>query len=642
MNNFCHLAMEKRKMGREEIKNNCTTRLVSDIPAEKDQFAFGEDPGPHERVACALAELIQSDEAGGRMIGLEGGWGAGKTTVINLLRKHLLGNSNITVFSFDAWAHEGDPLRRTYLESLIRHFQSIDWIDKNNWDQIIEKITNKRKETITRSVPKTTLLGTLFALSVLLIPVGIGIITVSSRVGIIISLDWQPQHINWLFIIGLFLALSPFIVLFCNVIRIGWRTWRDRSGRAKLHSNLKNSDNWVFLEGQATTEIKQETTETPNPTSIEFEDEFEKLMTEVSGKDSKRRVVIVLDNLDRVEPKDALSIWSTLQTFLQDRCMQKEEWFSKLWIVVPYDPNGLRKLWANSNDISETKVPNNTEQHVSNSFIDKSFQLRFEVPPPVLSNWKTYLMNLSHEVLPEHHPDDFYNIYRIFNICRNGNDAPTPRELKLYVNQIGAIHRQWQDVFPIEHVAYYVILRRMQEDVRKALLNLSKKTLPYQKEIFSITGLNLVESLAGLAFNVRANVGMQLLLSAPIAHGLENNDPKLINDLKKNHQDGFWAVFEIVVPAVLSNADANKTATIALCLDHSEIFKSEGRIELQTMTKILEQSAEKVTSWSPFNETVNSRHNRASVFRRNEASTKGSKTILDTSFKTSFSPPFWS
>ena len=40
--------------------------------------------------------------------------------------------------------------------------------------------------------------------------------------------------------------------------------------------------------------------------------------------------------------------------------------------------------------------------------------------------------------------------------------------------------------------------------------------------------------------------------------------------------------------------------------------------------------------------TVNSRHNRASVFRRNEASTKGSKTILDTSFKTSFSPPFWS
>jgi hypothetical protein len=39
---------------------------------------------------------------------------------------------------------------------------------------------------------------------------------------------------------------------------------------------------------------------------------------------------------------------------------------------------------------------------------------------------------------------------------------------------------------------------------------------------------------------------------------------------------------------------------------------------------------------------VNSRHNRASVFRRNEASTKGSKTILDTSFKTSFSPPFWS
>jgi len=42
------------------------------------------------------------------------------------------------------------------------------------------------------------------------------------------------------------------------------------------------------------------------------------------------------------------------------------------------------------------------------------------------------------------------------------------------------------------------------------------------------------------------------------------------------------------------------------------------------------------------NQNVNSRHNRASVFRRNEARVKGSKTVLDTSFKTSFSPPFWS
>ena len=54
------------------------------------------------------------------------------------------------------------------------------------------------------------------------------------------------------------------------------------------------------------------------------------------------------------------------------------------------------------------------------------------------------------------------------------------------------------------------------------------------------------------------------------------------------------------------------------------------------------QYASLYNAFAGSNLDVNSRHNRASVFRRNEASTKGSKTILDTSFKTSFSPPFWS
>ena len=60
----------------------CTTRLIEDLPAEQDSLAFHGDIGPHQRVAKAIAEVIRSKhEPGGKMIGLEGGWGAGKTTV---------------------------------------------------------------------------------------------------------------------------------------------------------------------------------------------------------------------------------------------------------------------------------------------------------------------------------------------------------------------------------------------------------------------------------------------------------------------------------------------------------------------------------------------------------------------------------
>ena len=43
----------------------------------------------------------------------------------------------------------------------------------------------------------------------------------------------------------------------------------------------------------------------------------------------------------------------------------------------------------------------------------------------------------------------------------------TPRELKLYVNQIGVIHRQWQHQFPLDHIAYYVALCRKCADIPK-------------------------------------------------------------------------------------------------------------------------------------------------------------------------------
>ena len=88
---------------KDQLTHRCPTRLLEDTPAQEDQLAFHEGIGPHKRLANAIAELIQSsEEKGGKMIGLEGGWGAGKTTVINLIKKYFRDNKNFTVFCFDA------------------------------------------------------------------------------------------------------------------------------------------------------------------------------------------------------------------------------------------------------------------------------------------------------------------------------------------------------------------------------------------------------------------------------------------------------------------------------------------------------------------------------------------------------------
>ena len=92
-------------------RGDCGTRLLTDLPADKDAF------GAHERVARAIADVVRTED-GGRTIGLEGGWGAGKSTVVKLLEQELAGDADSAAWIFDAWAHEGDPLRRSFLEGL--------------------------------------------------------------------------------------------------------------------------------------------------------------------------------------------------------------------------------------------------------------------------------------------------------------------------------------------------------------------------------------------------------------------------------------------------------------------------------------------------------------------------------------------
>ena len=101
-------------------EESCLTRLLPDAPAETDAF------GAHERIAQSIADVVHTED-GGRSIGLEGGWGAGKSTIVTLISK-ILGRTkdpDCRIAVFDIWAHQGDPLRRTFLENLITRIPGV-------------------------------------------------------------------------------------------------------------------------------------------------------------------------------------------------------------------------------------------------------------------------------------------------------------------------------------------------------------------------------------------------------------------------------------------------------------------------------------------------------------------------------------
>lgn len=527
-------------------EKTCRTFLVSDVPSEKDEF------GAHQKLADAVSSLILSENDGGKTIGIEGDWGSGKSTVINLISLKLSQDDHNLIFLFDAWAHRDDPLRRTFLESLISQAENKKWVDPGVWGK--RRAILGQQLRIERKVINSNLKvwARWFVVSALFVPVGIALL--SSGLNATTSVDNLTAS---KVVLGLFLTLSPVVILL-SVFVNNWFKQQIKE------SENEQEDPWSFLVQNSITDTSSQTFQTPNPTSIEFSKAFFDFI-DTALEEKERKVIIVLDNLDRVEADDALNLLSTLQTFLQHN-NHSLPWLNRLWIIIPYDRAGLEKLWKTNQNRNESSQVGNLqdrvfESEVAASFIDKRFQIRFEIPPIVLSDWSLFLKRLLKFALPDHAEEEFHSTYRVYAIFRpNSDNSPTPRELKLFVNQIGTIHRQWGDAFPLSHIAYYVLAKRRGENVIQKLL-----TGDYRQPQFeAFLGTEIIDSLAAFTFNVEVPLARQLLLAGPVESALrDGNEARLLGLVDS---PGFRQVLEGIHFSEWVDQQANQLINAVLIL----------------------------------------------------------------------------
>ncbi len=114
--------------------------VLPDCPAGQD------DHGAHTNIAKRILKLVHTPNIAGVNIGLEGLWGAGKSTVVRLLKNEIKKDSGIFYFYFDAWVHEKELLRRVFLEKLIHDALTGDKVKGDLAKELggIEKmVTNK-------------------------------------------------------------------------------------------------------------------------------------------------------------------------------------------------------------------------------------------------------------------------------------------------------------------------------------------------------------------------------------------------------------------------------------------------------------------------------------------------------------------
>lgn len=565
-------------------KATCQTVLLSDTPEKSDLFN-----GAHEKLANAILNLIET-EAGGKTIGLEGEWGSGKSTVINLLKNKLIENEESEVVLFDAWAHQGDPLRRSFLETITKHLIHRKWVNPEKWQMELDILSKKKQTTTTNSSPQLTPFGIAIILSFLLVvPIGVALLNAAIRAPGYISFSGGSFVVS-LLAAGILFTTSPVILYFLGYVLAIVCKPSQRLPIIGKYIKCNFSLTGALLVQKYDTTVTTSTYLSPEPTSLEFGDKFEQLIKEAISN-SPKKLIVVLDNLDRIDANNALSILTTLQTFLQHDIRERSE-YTGLWVVIPYDLRGLAKIWNQSSDASD---------QVTISMLSKRFQIRFTVPPLLLSDWRDYVITQLKIALPSHDTaedlkdfDATYLIYRDI-ITKEKRAAPSPRDIKVFINQIGAIHRQWGDTFPISHIAYYVLSILINKEFQDKLRN--KELLHF--DTFFSHDENILANLAAMYFNVNKELAFQLLLQAHIETALFGKDPDAIIKFEEMHGKGFWATlenmnFEQYAEQELSNA--------GVTLEQSKVFSRDGsQSQKEQILRSISSSTKNITNLASFN-----------------------------------------
>ncbi len=308
-------------------------------------------------------------------VGLFGKWGSGKSTIINILSKKLE-ESNIATIDFDVWKHEGDSLRRDFLEELVNQSKSKKYLpDSFTLNERLKTPIQKTKKgeiIFNREVAARAIL-------LILIIVDIGLFLYNKYPGALgnyLSIIFGGSVIS-----GLFLAL------------------------------LKQT---VILE-TITTVLE------PFKDPYEFEEEFLRIIKAISQK----KIVIFIDNLDRCIHNKAIEVLSTIKTFLAKDADVVDD--NKCIFLIACDDEAIKKhlesVYVNNQDKNSS-----TEPFSADEFLRKFFNVFLRIPDFI----DTELQSYTEELLRQTKIPQFTSLDLAFVITNAFRE--NPRQIKQFIN----------------------------------------------------------------------------------------------------------------------------------------------------------------------------------------------------------------
>ncbi|MBU0800479.1 MAG: KAP family NTPase, partial [Alphaproteobacteria bacterium] len=489
-----------------------------------------------------MVQLSKRDGA----IGLEGQWGSGKSTVINLANNQLMARSDtedqkFLLFTFDLWEHQSDDFRRAFLEEFVNWLQRNKHLEPRAAESAKNKIRDKIKEVETLNQKSYSFFGAVLLIFTPLAPILYSWLTPAGA-----KAD-----------IRLFNVEAPYFFLaIISLIYAGflWRTgyhffkiekdengnpigfpWNQKFSQAVSKSVSMFSKN---VEKEAVTQNVRES----DPTTIEFHAIFRDLLSKV--QQNEKRLIFVLDNIDRLPKNHVPDIWSEVRSLFSNLAYkdpQKNAWVTA---VIPYDKTFIQECF-------EITAKDNSSGKLEGDIFSKTFCVTLHVSPPISTAWEKFLEQRLNEAFnPALEPETIFRLFSLLKLhFQKKSMHPTPRQIVAYVNDVGSLWLQWENIISLESIALYSLHRAKIESIPGALLNTDFVEAQFLR---TANVKEWQKDFAALIFNVHPDMAYQVLLLSPLVLALsEGNKERLV---KLSESQGFSGVLLEALEISLGNS----------------------------------------------------------------------------------------
>ena len=349
--------------------------LLDDDPDDLTDDVFG-----HADYAAALAKVI-AGAPNGLTIGLFGPWGIGKTSVLEALARDC--GPGTSVVTFDAWRYRDDAFRREFLRSVAQQLVGLGALRGFDVDRDLRDLD------FDVSRPREVFAWTWRRLFPAGIGIGLVVLALLATNGRVV--DSTQGAASLVLIFGL----------------VTWAT-----GRLDRLLELR-------------TEIEAQR-------RIEDADRFSRRFREILGGVRVGRLVVAVDNIDRLDPESAADILSTIKTYLEPAVTQPRRRFVQA-IWRKHTPAPLVTFVVAVDDVAlrghlEAIAPQHSTspRDFADEYLRKYFGVRMTVRPLLDDDLRTFVLR------------------RVEPLVERW--TPSPRELPLGQSAQAWVHRQSADL----------------------------------------------------------------------------------------------------------------------------------------------------------------------------------------------------